>query len=149
MEKTPTLTTWCLYIVFGILILLGLYFTNLYSYLLFHSFVEVFSIIVAICIFMVVWNSRKLLDNNYLLFIGIAYLFVGGMDLIHTLAYKGIGVFQGYDANLPTQLWIAARYLEGISFLIAPLFLIRPLNVNFVFLGYSRHHPFSDIYFWE
>jgi signal transduction histidine kinase len=50
------------------------------------------------------------------------------VDLIHTLAYKGMGVFPGYGANLPTQLWIAARYLESVSLLLAPLFLKRPLN---------------------
>ena len=87
-------------ILFGILILFGLYLTSLYSYLLFHSLVELFSIIVACCIFIVAWNSRRFLDNNYLLFIGITYLFIGGLDLVHTLAYKGMGVFQEYDSNL-------------------------------------------------
>jgi hypothetical protein len=73
-------------ITFGTLILLGLYLTNLYNYLLFHSFAEIFSIVIACAIFMVSWNSRKFLDNDYLLFIGIAYLFIAGLDLIHTFA---------------------------------------------------------------
>ena len=119
-----------------VLVLSGLYLTSLYSYLLFHSLSEIFSIVVACGIFMIAWNSRQFLDNNYLLFIGIAYLFVGGLDLLHTLAYKGMGVFQGYDANLPTQLWMAARYVESFSLLIAPLVLGRKLRSSLVLMGY-------------
>jgi len=60
------------YFLTGILVFLGLYLTSLYSYLLFHSLAEIFSIVIACGIFMIVWNSRRFLDNNYLLFIGIA-----------------------------------------------------------------------------
>jgi PAS domain S-box-containing protein len=123
-------------ILLGILLLFGLYLTTLYSYLLFHSLAEIFSIVVACGIFMLAWNSRRFLDNTYLLLIGIAYLFIGGLDLLHTLAYKGMGVFQEYGTNLPTQLWIAARYLESLSLLIAPIFLRRKLKLNLVLLSY-------------
>ena len=123
--------------LFGFSILFGLYLTSLYSYLLFHSLAEIFSIIIACGIFMIAWNSRRFLDNQYLLFIGIAYLFVGGLDLVHTLAYKGMGVFSGYDANLPTQLWIAARYLQSISLLLAPLWIGRKLKINPMLLAYG------------
>lgn len=40
-------------------ILFGLYLTSLYSYLLFHSLVELFSIVVGCIIFVIAWNSRK------------------------------------------------------------------------------------------
>jgi PAS domain S-box-containing protein len=125
------------YFLVGILVFLGLYLASLYNYLLFHSLAEIFSIVVACGIFMVTWNSRRFLDNNYLLFLGIAYLFVGGLDLIHTLTYKGMGVFRGYETNLPTQLWIAARYMESLSLFLAPFLFGRKLKVNSVFLGYA------------
>jgi len=120
----------------GILVLFGVYLTSLYSYLLFHSLAELFSIVVACGIFIIAWNSRRFLDNNYFLFIGIAYLFIGGLDLVHTLAYTGMGVFQGYAGNLPTQLWIAARYVESLSLLIAFLFIGRRPKSNIVFFSY-------------
>jgi PAS domain S-box-containing protein len=126
-----------LFILLGLIVLTGLYVTSLYSFLLFHSLAEIFSVVVACGIFMFAWNSRRLLDNNYLLFIGIAYLFIGGLDLIHTLAYKGMGVFHGYNANLPTQLWIAARYLESLSLLSASFFVGRRLRNHIVFLVYA------------
>ena len=121
----------------GVSVLFGLYLTSLQSYLLFHSLAETFSIVIACGIFVIAWNSRRLLDNNYLLFLGIAFLFVAGMDLLHMLAYKGMGVFQPKASNLPTQLWIASRYLEGISFLIAPLFLRQKLNHRYVLTAYT------------
>jgi signal transduction histidine kinase len=124
-------------ILSGLLVLLGLFLSSLYSYLLFHNLAEIFSIVIACAIFMFAWNARHFLQNNYLLFIGIAYLFVAGVDLIHTLAYKGMRVFPGDDANLPTQLWIAARYLQSISLLIAPLLLRRKFNPYYVFISYA------------
>jgi signal transduction histidine kinase len=124
-------------ILTGAFVLVGLYLISLYSYLLFHSLAEVFSIVIACSIFVLVWNTRRFLDNDYLLLMGIAYLFIGGLHLLHTLAYKGMGVFQGYDANLPTQLWIATRYVESLSLVIAPLFLRRKLKVNLALLGYT------------
>jgi PAS domain S-box-containing protein len=138
-------------ILIGILVLFGLHLTSLHSYLLFHSIVEMFSIVVACGIFMLAWNARRFLENTYLLFLGIAYLFVGGLDLIHTLAYTGMGVFEGYGTNLPTQLWIAARYVESLSLLIAPLLLGRRLKVKVVFLGYVSVTSLllASIFYWN
>jgi PAS domain S-box-containing protein len=151
MEKQLIFSRKYLYLLFSILVLLGLYLSSLYNYLLFHSLAELFSIVVACGIFMIAWNSRRFLDNNYLLFIGIAYLFVGGFDLIHTLAYKGMNIFQGYETNLPTQLWIAARYMQGISLLVAPLFLRRKLRINLVFPGYALavFLLLTSIFYWN
>jgi PAS domain S-box-containing protein len=123
-------------IFLGILTFLGLYAAKLYSYPLFHSLAELFSVVIACGIFVIAWNTRRIADNHYLLFIGIAYLFVSSFDLAHMLAYKGMGVFTGYAANTATQLWIAARYLQSLSLLFAPFFLQRKLKVSAVFIGY-------------
>jgi len=135
----------------GILILFGLYLSSLYNYLLFHTLAETFSIVVACGIFIVAWNSRRILDNNYLLFVGIAFLFIGGLDLVHTLAYKGMNVFQGYETNLPTQLWIAARYMESLSLLLAPVFLRRRLRADLVLMAYalSTFLVLGSVFYWH
>jgi PAS domain S-box-containing protein len=114
-----------------------LYVSSLYSYLLFHGIAEIFSILVCACIFIITLNSRRFIQNGYLLFIGVAYFFVAVIDGIHTLAYKGMGVFPGYDANLPTQLWIAARYLQSISLLLAPAFFRKKPNLPLIFVIYT------------
>ncbi|MDP2267814.1 MAG: MASE3 domain-containing protein, partial [Deltaproteobacteria bacterium] len=114
----------------------ALYATSLESYVLFHSMAELFSIVIAAGIFVVAWNTRKFMPNAYLLFVGIAYLYIAFIDLVHTLAYKGMGVFPGAGANLPTQLWIAGRYLEAVSLLAAPFFLGKKLRVVPVAIAY-------------
>jgi diguanylate cyclase (GGDEF)-like protein/PAS domain S-box-containing protein len=113
-----------------------LYVTSFYSYLLFHSLVEVFTVIVISGVFVLAWNTRHWMEDGFFLFIGIAFLFVGLIDLLHALAYKGMNIFLGYTANLPTQLWILARYLQSSSFIIAPFWLNRRLPVKPVIAGY-------------
>ncbi len=120
----------------ALMILLCLYLTSLYSFLLFHAIGELFSIAVGWCIFMITWNTRAFMKNSYLLFLGIAYFFIGSIDMLHTLSYKGMNIFHGYDANLPTQLWIGAGYTESISFLIAPFLLNKKINIRLIFSGY-------------
>jgi PAS domain S-box-containing protein len=110
----------------------GLYLTSLYSYILFHIVAESFSVIIAFSLFVIACNTRELTKNNYVLFLSIAFLFAGTIDFVHTLAYKGMGIFIGYDANLPTQVWIIARYLQSISLLVAPWFIDRKLNIPVV-----------------
>ena len=124
-------------VAFGFISLIGLYVISRYSYPAFHTIAELFSIIIGFSLFMLIWNSRRIIDNHYLVFIGIAYLFVAGFDLIHTLAYKKIDLFMGYGTNLPTQLWIAARYLESLSLLFAPFFIRRELRTGWILAGYT------------
>ena len=121
----------------AIFVLILLYISSLYNYLLFHTMAELFSISIAYCVFMVAWNSRRILDNQYLLLLGIAYLFVGILDLAHTISFEGMGILHGYDSNTTTQLWIAARYVEAFSLLLAPLILHRRIQPAFFFLGYA------------
>ncbi|MBW1999850.1 MAG: PAS domain-containing protein [Deltaproteobacteria bacterium] len=121
----------------GIGVFAGLYLTSLYSYLLFHTLAEVFSVVIACAIFMVAWNTKNFLNNSYLLFLGIAYPFIGGFDLVHAMAYKGMGVFRGYGADLPTQLWVIARSMESLTLFLAPFFLGRKIKSPYVFVGYG------------
>jgi signal transduction histidine kinase len=135
----------------GIIVVIVLYAVSLYHYLVFHSLIEMFCVVVAWGIFMVAWNSRHLLENNYLLFLGIAYPFIGLLDLLHTLSYKGMGVFPGFDSNLPTQLWIATRYIESLTLLIAPVFLGKKLRHGAVFAAYGFLVTLllASIFFWK
>jgi hypothetical protein len=128
-------------VLLAILLLLGLYAISRSNYLLFHSLAEIFSIVVACSIFMIVWNSRRFIENSYFILIGIAYLFVGFMDLLHTLAYTGMGVFAESDTNLPTQLWIATPFWlaerSDQSFCFPPMRLCSSLCFAPYFLGVS------------
>ena len=76
------------------------------------------------------------MENNYLLFLGIAYLFVGALNLLQTLASGSMRVFPGFGADLPVQLGFAARGLESVSLCLAPLCLGRRLKPYAVLAGY-------------
>jgi PAS domain S-box-containing protein len=134
-----------------IVVLSGLYLLSTRHYLLFHSIVEIATVAVAFAIFLIFWNSRRFVLTGYMLFLGVAYLFIGAFDLIHTLSYKGMGVFAGRGADLPTQLWIATRYMESLSFLVAPFFLRRQLRVTWVFSSYVVLSCLllASIFFWK
>jgi PAS domain S-box-containing protein len=137
MESRSSIFPKPYHFVIGGLFFLGLVLSSRHSYLLFHSFAEAFSISVAVAVFMVAWNTRRDPGSGYFLFLGISCLFLAVMDLLHMLAYKGMGVFPGHDANLPTQLWIAMRYLMAFSFLIAPVFIGKKFNTRLVVGSYA------------
>lgn len=124
-------------IVFWLGVAAGLYACSRYDYLLFHSIAEMFSIAVGWSIFIVAWNARKVTENDFLLFLGIGFLFIGVVDLLHTLSYKGMNVFPGYDANLPTQLWVAWQYLLALAFLVAPGFIRHEMKTSVALGGFA------------
>ena len=139
-------------VAFFSILLVGLYFTSLYSYLLFHNIAEIFSIIVACGMFMIAWNSRKYIKNKYLIFIAVSYLFIAGLDLLHTLSYKGMNIFKDYD-YYANQLWIAARFMESTTLLIAfycvgKKKIIQPI---WVFIGYTiiTSLIILSIFYWK
>lgn len=124
-------------IALGVAVVFGLFLTSLYNYLLFHVLIYMFIVVVACGIFMVTWNSRRILDNYYFLFIGISFLFVGLLEFIQMLSIKGMGIFAGSGSNLNAQLWVATKYLQSLSFLIAPFFVARKPKTVLVFIGYA------------
>jgi PAS domain S-box-containing protein len=132
-------------------VLAALFFTAEKNYLLFHSIAELFSIIVGYSIFILAWNSRRIIDSDYILFIGIAFLFISSIDLLHTLAYDGMGVFPAGGSNMATQLWISGRYLESVTLMISPVFLFRKLKPIITLILYSAVTALVciSIYFWK
>lgn len=107
------------------------------NYLLFHSIVELFSIIIAFSVFIMAINTYNFSNRKYFLFLGIAYAFVGSFDLLHTMSYKGINIVAYNNSNLPTQLWIIARYMESFSLLISFIVLDRKVKPFYIFICYS------------
>ena len=115
----------------------GVYVGSGGNYPVFHAIAETFTAVVACCVFVVAWNARARQINPYIRFLGIAYLFVGALDLLHMLAHGGAGIFEEAGPNLATQLWIAARYLQAVALLLAPLFLTRPFPAGAALAGFG------------
>lgn len=112
------------------LILAGISLVGLQvGYLVFHVLVEFMSMFIAFMAVIVTVTSRKFTRNNYLDFISVVIGWCAAVDLIHTMAYKGMNLIAHDNGNIGIQLWLVARYLQAIGFLIAPLFFVRPLNL--------------------
>ncbi len=139
------------YVLLGAFTLLLLHLTTLHSYTLFHSLAEGFCIAISLGMFMFAWNSRRLMDNNYLLFLGVASLFIGILDGLHALAYQGMGVFDTPGANLATELWILTRYIHAVSFVAALMFLKRAFRPSAAFAVLTAVTVFSllSIFHWD
>ncbi len=118
-------------------ILLALAVSKLYSFLLFHSVAEVFSIVIACATFILAWHTRQFFENRFLVWIGSAHLFVAGIDLAHTLAYKHMGVFPHDGANLATQLWLAGRFLQAAAWLPASFLFHRKFRPEYILVLFS------------
>ncbi len=88
-----------------------------HSYLLFHGLAEIFSVVIAGGVFMIAWNSRDHPDSEALLILGIGFLFTAIIDIFHTLAYQGMGVFPS-GTDYATRLWVAGRYLQALTILL-------------------------------
>ncbi|GFO67367.1 hypothetical protein GMLC_09460 [Geomonas limicola] len=135
-----------------VLIVAGLYATSQVNYLLFHTLIELFSVVIAACVFTLTWNSARYISNPYLLVVGISYLFIGILDLMHTISYKGMPVFTDYD-YYANQLWIAARLLESVTLLAGFTLLLKGRRVSTatLFLGNAvvTSLLLATIFYWK
>ncbi len=135
----------------AVAVLVLLYVARIQSYLLFHSIAELFAIVVSACVFMVMWNSRRFVQNQYLLFIGIASLAIACVDAAHLFTYKGIGIIANATPDTPTQLWIAARSMQALALVIAPSLLGRKLNLRLSVVAWSTAVAlvYSAVFWWQ
>jgi PAS domain S-box-containing protein len=111
--------------VVGILTLL-----TFHSYLLFHTVAEGIGLVVGVSMFLVAWHTRNYTGNGFLQFLGIMSISVSGLDFLHTISYKGIGIIDRGNADMATQVWVAARLLQSTSLLVAPWFLQHRFSIR-------------------
>jgi len=100
------------------------------SYPLFHTIAELFAIVVMSCAFMVMWNGRHYVQDQYLLLIGTSFLFIVPIDLLHMLTYSGMSLIPGVSIDMPTQFWVIARFMQASVFLLAPSFIGRSVDLR-------------------
>ncbi len=109
-------------------LLLFLFFLSQINYLFFHTLVESFALLVAVSIFIFAWSTREIAGEDYLLFLGLGYLALGGLTFFHMITYSGLAIFPDLSPDPATQFWMAARFLETLILLLFPLFLDRKLG---------------------
>ena len=137
IEKSVNLMPTVRTVGWGLLIVLGSAALARGNYLLFHSLAEGFAILVAVLIYVLGTRTYEHSRDDFLLFLGNAYLFVAILDFLHTMTYEGMGVFPGYGPDPATQLWVAGRFVDAVSLLLAPFFIGRRFWRRAVPIGYA------------
>ncbi|HXK38213.1 MAG TPA: MASE3 domain-containing protein [Candidatus Paceibacterota bacterium] len=122
-----------------IAVVFGLYIASTLNFLFFHSLAELFTIIIGCSVFIIAWSSREKITDNYMLVIGVSFLFIAILDLLHMLTYEGMTVFAGYPPDLSIQIWIMARFIQAVSLLLAAFSLYAPkkISVGMLFWSYA------------
>lgn len=107
------------------------------NFLLFHTLVELIRVVVLFGLFVLAWHTRQWSGNRFLTVIGTAALAIAGLELLHTLSYRGLRILGQDDGNMPTQLWVAFRLLEAGAFLTAATTFKRNLSPTWLLTGFS------------
>lgn len=88
------------------------------NYILFHTIVELFCIIIGFVMAIISINTYKLNKDNKIIYLGIAFGFIACINLIHLFAYMNIGNDIKFTFNIAIQLWVLGSYIQSISLLI-------------------------------
>jgi signal transduction histidine kinase len=139
-------------VVFSACTLAALWLCARYSYLLFHSFAEIFSVAVACAVFMISWSSRGYPEAKPFVLLGTGYLFVALIDVFHLLSYAGMAVLPTAGDNA-TRLWIAARGLQAVTTfafaLLAGLRRTAPPALSFTLIGAAAAAALLSVFVWN
>lgn len=97
-----------------------------YSYSLFQFIVELITAIVGYTMIVIIINTKNFSISNTYSFLGIAYSFIGSINLLHAIFLKDMNVVNVASSNISIQLRIIAAYTNCISLLLAFIFMAKP-----------------------
>ncbi|MDH5603879.1 MAG: PAS domain S-box protein, partial [Cyclobacteriaceae bacterium] len=125
----------------------GLSVISLFNYNLFHSLAESFSLIILTGIFFISWHSREYNKDPFFTSLGIGFLFVGFLNLIHIFNYNNLIIHGRHVAQ-----WMALQYFLTFILLVTPYFkLIKHFRYSYLFIIYSIIVSLLllSIYYWD
>lgn len=105
------------------------YFISRINYLLFHSIIELSTVIFGLTLMIIVFATIKVSENSNLTFLGICYGFISLIDIFHIFTYKGLGIILT-DTNTPIQLYVSARYYECIVLMLSVKYINKKFNIK-------------------
>lgn len=108
-----------------------------YSFLGFHTLIELCTIIISFSLVAFAWSTKDVSPNYFLLYLAGGYFWIGFIDLLHTLTYKNVNVIVEGSGNFGVQFWLSARFLEAALLLSAPLLSQHKSNASKVAILYG------------
>ncbi len=138
-------------IALPLLALVSLYVIGHYDFLLFHAMIEAYSIIVAIAVFVIFWNTRQLLQTGFYLVVGLGCLSAGIFDLIYIGAYPGMSLFPRADGNIALQAKTVAQWYVSLSCVAAFYYLHRKADAKVLLVSYAGVAAVAaaSIFYWK
>ncbi len=106
-----------------------------FGMLLFHTLIELSTVFIGLMMFSVAINTKEFSRNDFLLFLGIGFLFIASLDLLHLLTVPGMVFFPEISIQTTLHFWIYARLFEAIMLICSPIFLTKKLNEKTVLLS--------------
>jgi len=113
-------------LLFAGLILLN--YVGIRNHIFFHFSAELFTVIVSTCLFAIVWVIRERIDEGYFTILAIGLAFAAVFDLLHNLTFGEVRILSGFSPDHSYHFWIAGRFLQGVTLLLAPICVGRQTN---------------------
>lgn len=110
------------------------YYSN---FLVFHTLTELFSVCIGFTALTVAATSSQFTSNQFVVYISIALGWCACLDIAHIFVYKGFNILSISGGNTSTQLWISARFLQALAYILAPLFVKYKVRLGFVNLMFA------------
>jgi signal transduction histidine kinase/DNA-binding response OmpR family regulator len=76
-------------------------------------------------------------SNRYLLIVAVGFFWSSVIDIFHTLIFEGMARAGDYPPDTPPLLWLCARSLQVLAFLVAPLWAKKTWPAKWVFAGFG------------
>lgn len=129
------------------------FFISKYNLMTFHSISELICVFLAWTILLFAINTHQYSQNNFILFLGIAYAFVGAITILHVLAQGEMDVFamDSEGPGLSIQFLTTANFVEAASIMAAPVFLQKPVPLKKISLFYFAGLTLIllSIFYWQ
>ncbi|WP_461206307.1 sensor histidine kinase [Clostridium sp. DL1XJH146] len=116
-----------------ILTIVLFWYLNTYNYILFHTSIEMFTIVISFSLFLIGISTSKFYSNSILTHFSLIYGSISIINFIYILTYMNIII---YSCNINTliQLFILSKYYEIIALLFSVYFFNKKFTIRKIFL---------------
>lgn len=114
-----------------------LMFTAAWNLSLSRTLAEMFTLGVALTLFVVMWHTYDFTRNHVFMYLGCGYFGVGVLGLFHALGFAGSTIYGPDTPQLAAQFGLAARGVEALAWATSPWFFRRPLHGASTFGGFG------------
>lgn len=110
-----------------------LYFIQLENFNFFHTLAETYTVIVALFVFFIIIYFKKGEKDNFLTILAVSYLSTSFLDFLHMFFFSST---LSLTTNQSISFWVAGRYVESLSLIIAALYMKRKSNLTLLSIIY-------------